>query len=278
MRQSCGGRNSRARLAFLLHAASSNDAISRRSFCMKYTLTAIAAAAALAIFALSPGTADAGWRHGGWGGGWGQGFGVYLGPRPYYRDYSYRYRYRPPYYDNYANGYCSMVAASLPLLRLKSRGAFPSGVSSGREGRLKSRRNTPWRLRRGLGKAGSRHYEIRAGALFVCRPFVYFTPAQKGGCLNANSSNFDCYCRRYCCGSGPKPGLQIRRDFDQLCARQVGSADCRNATSACNTSACDTGARGTGARGTGTGAVRTAPLSREWRVRAGSAAQIRRGQ
>jgi len=72
---------------------------------MKYTLPAIAAAAALAIIALSPGTAEAGWRHGGWGGGWGPGFGVYLGPRPYYRDYSYRYRYRPPYYGNYAYGY-----------------------------------------------------------------------------------------------------------------------------------------------------------------------------
>ena len=36
-----------------------------------------------------------------------------------------------------------MVAASLPLLRLKSRGAFPSGSRSGREGRLKSRRNGP---------------------------------------------------------------------------------------------------------------------------------------
>ena len=40
---------------------------------MKYTLTAIAAAGALAIIALSPGTAEAGWRHGGWGGGWGPG-------------------------------------------------------------------------------------------------------------------------------------------------------------------------------------------------------------
>jgi hypothetical protein len=72
---------------------------------MKYTLPAIAAAAALAIIALSPGTAEAGWRHGGWSGGWGPGFGVYLGPRPYYRDYSYRYRYRSPYYGNYAYGY-----------------------------------------------------------------------------------------------------------------------------------------------------------------------------
>ena len=72
---------------------------------MKYTLTAIAAGAALVIIALSPGTAEAGWRHGGWGGGWGPGFGVYLGPRPYYRDYSYRYRYRSPYYGNYAYGY-----------------------------------------------------------------------------------------------------------------------------------------------------------------------------
>jgi hypothetical protein len=36
---------------------------------IKYTLTGIAAAAALAVITLGPGTAEAGWRHGGWGGG-----------------------------------------------------------------------------------------------------------------------------------------------------------------------------------------------------------------
>jgi hypothetical protein len=50
---------------------------------MKYALTGLAAAAAIAAVALTPATADAGWR----GGGWGPGFGIYLGPRPYYRNY-----------------------------------------------------------------------------------------------------------------------------------------------------------------------------------------------
>ena len=59
---------------------------------MKYALTGLAAAAALAAIALTPATADAGWRGGYWGGGWGPGFGVYVGPRPYYRNYGYGYR------------------------------------------------------------------------------------------------------------------------------------------------------------------------------------------
>ena len=74
---------------------------------MKYALTGIAAAAALAVVALTPGTADAGWRGGwGWGGGWGPGFGIYVGPRPYYRNYSYGYPcgYHP-YYNRYSYGY-----------------------------------------------------------------------------------------------------------------------------------------------------------------------------
>ena len=40
---------------------------------MKYALTGLAAAAALAAVALTPATADAGWRGGYWGGGWGPG-------------------------------------------------------------------------------------------------------------------------------------------------------------------------------------------------------------
>jgi hypothetical protein len=42
-----------------------------------------------------------------------------------------------------------------------------------------------------------------APALFVCCPFVYFTPAQKGGCSNANSSDFDHHHRGLCGDSGP---------------------------------------------------------------------------
>src|SRR4029079_18067461 len=42
-----------------------------------------------------------------------------------------------------------------------------------------------------------------APALFVCCPFVYFTPAQKGGCSNANSSDFDHHHRSLCGDSGP---------------------------------------------------------------------------
>jgi hypothetical protein len=73
---------------------------------MKYALTGIAAAAALALVALTPGTADAGWRGGYWGGGWGPGFGIYVGPRPYYRNYyGPRYGYRPYYGNRYSYRY-----------------------------------------------------------------------------------------------------------------------------------------------------------------------------
>jgi hypothetical protein len=73
---------------------------------MKYALTGIAAAAALAVVALTPGTADAGWRGGYWGGGWGPGFGIYVGPRPYYRNYyGPRYGYRPYYGNRYSYRY-----------------------------------------------------------------------------------------------------------------------------------------------------------------------------
>jgi hypothetical protein len=37
---------------------------------MKYAMTGIAAAAALAVVALTPAAAEAGWRGGYWGGGW----------------------------------------------------------------------------------------------------------------------------------------------------------------------------------------------------------------
>ena len=40
---------------------------------MKYALTGLAAAAAIAAVALTPATAYAGWRGGYWGGGWGPG-------------------------------------------------------------------------------------------------------------------------------------------------------------------------------------------------------------
>src|SRR5262249_61208220 len=61
-----------------------------------------------------------------------------------------------------------------------------------------------------------------APALFVCRPFVYFTPAQKGGCSNANSSNFDHYHRCLRGDSGAQTPLQIRFDPDQLRVGEIG--------------------------------------------------------
>ena len=67
---------------------------------MKYLVTCAAAAAALGVVAMTPGSAEAGWRHGWWGG---PGVGIYVGPRYQYRHYSYRYR--PYYYDRYAYGY-----------------------------------------------------------------------------------------------------------------------------------------------------------------------------
>jgi hypothetical protein len=73
---------------------------------MKYVVTGLAAAAALAAVALTPGTADAGWRHGGWGGGWGgPGVGIYVNPRPYYRGYSYGYRPYRYSYNRYSYRY-----------------------------------------------------------------------------------------------------------------------------------------------------------------------------
>jgi hypothetical protein len=97
---------------------------------MKYTLTGLAAAVALAAVALTPETADAGWRGGYWGGGWGPGFGIYVGPRPYYRNYGYGYGYRPyynPYYnhDHYSYGYGPPLASPLVLSPAKPP---PGGV------------------------------------------------------------------------------------------------------------------------------------------------------
>ena len=102
---------------------------------MKYALTSIATAAALAVIALAPCTAEAGWR-----GGWGPGFGIYIGPPALLSDYSYRYRYRTPYYR-------PMVAAPLSLLRLTGRRSSRQAFRVGRE-RPKSRRNATYRLRR----------------------------------------------------------------------------------------------------------------------------------
>ena len=59
---------------------------------MKYALTGLAAAVALAGVALTPAAADAGWSGGYWGGGR---LGIYVGPRPYYRNYGYGYGYQP---------------------------------------------------------------------------------------------------------------------------------------------------------------------------------------
>ncbi|HMK39969.1 MAG TPA: twin-arginine translocation signal domain-containing protein [Methyloceanibacter sp.] len=79
-------------------AASESDANSRRN-AMKYLLTCAAAAAALGVVAMTPASAEAGWR--GWWGG--PGVSVYVGPRYHYRHYGYRYR--PYYYDRYSYGY-----------------------------------------------------------------------------------------------------------------------------------------------------------------------------
>ncbi|HZP10019.1 hypothetical protein [Methyloceanibacter sp.] len=65
---------------------------------MKYLMTGAAALGALALVAISPGTAEA--RHGWWGG---PSFSIYVGPRyPHYGYYSYRYRH---HYHPYAYGY-----------------------------------------------------------------------------------------------------------------------------------------------------------------------------
>ena len=83
---------------------------------MKYALTGLAAAVALAGVALTPAIADAGWRGGYWGGGWGPGLGIYVGPRPYYRNYGYGYGYRPYYgYDRYSYRYGPRSASPLVL-------------------------------------------------------------------------------------------------------------------------------------------------------------------
>jgi hypothetical protein len=82
---------------------------------MKYAMTGIAAAAALAVVALTPAAAEAGWRGGYWGGGWVLAsasisarvpiIGITpTGTVPYYYDrYSYgygpRWKHRYRYYD-----------------------------------------------------------------------------------------------------------------------------------------------------------------------------------
>jgi hypothetical protein len=72
------------------------------------------AAGALVLLALTPGTASAGWRHGGYGWGWGggPGFGVYIGPRygyygdNFYRPYPYSYYGYPyAYYPYWRRGH-----------------------------------------------------------------------------------------------------------------------------------------------------------------------------
>jgi hypothetical protein len=68
------------------------------------TFAVAVAALVLAFVTLSPNSAEAGWRRGGWGWG-GPGVNVYVGPRwggyvgpRYYRPYSYAYAYPYAYY------------------------------------------------------------------------------------------------------------------------------------------------------------------------------------
>ena len=101
---------------------------------MKYALTGLAAAVALAAVALTPATADAGWRGGYWGGGWGPGFGIYVGPRPYYRNYGYGYGYRPYYgYDRLLLPLWAPLASPLVLSPVKPPpgGVKPAGRGPG---------------------------------------------------------------------------------------------------------------------------------------------------
>ena len=109
---------------------------------MKYALTGLAAAVALAGVALTPATADAGWRGGYWGGGWGPGFGIYVGPRPYYRNYGYGYGYRPYYYDRYAYRYgpALEITAGIKPWEAPPGGVKPAGRAR-RRGRPESLRD-----------------------------------------------------------------------------------------------------------------------------------------
>ncbi|MGZ8400475.1 MAG: hypothetical protein ACXWVI_04145 [Methyloceanibacter sp.] len=71
---------------------------------MKYALTGLAAAAALAAVA-DPSDRRRWLARRVLGRRLGPGFGVYVGPRPYYRNYGYGYGYRPYYRDSYAYRY-----------------------------------------------------------------------------------------------------------------------------------------------------------------------------
>ena len=96
---------------------------------MKYLVTC-AAAAALGLVAITPGSAEAGWRSGWWGG---PGVGIYVGPRYGYGYRNYSYRYRPYYYDRYAYGYGPRWKYRLPLLRLGKKGLAPRANLAGVE-------------------------------------------------------------------------------------------------------------------------------------------------
>jgi hypothetical protein len=64
------------------------------------TFAVAVAALVLAFVTLSPNSAEAGWRRGGWGGA---GVNVYVGPR--WGWYAPRYRYWGPYAYNYPYAY-----------------------------------------------------------------------------------------------------------------------------------------------------------------------------
>lgn len=68
---------------------------------MRFALAAMAAVAIFAAAALTAATAEArpGWR------GSGPGYGTYVGPRSHNRDYSWRYRHVYPYYGRNAYAY-----------------------------------------------------------------------------------------------------------------------------------------------------------------------------
>ena len=68
------------------------------------TFAVAVAALVLALVTLSPSSAEAGWRRGGYWGGWGgAGVNIYVGPR--WGWYAPRYRYWGPYASGYPYAY-----------------------------------------------------------------------------------------------------------------------------------------------------------------------------
>lgn len=129
---------------------------------------------ALGLVAITPGSAEAGWRSGWWGG---PGVGIYVGPRYGYGYRNYLYRYRPYYYGRYAYSYGPRWKHRLPLLRLGKKGLAPRANLAGVERSGRKARTIHYSV------SGSLQQTIGVGlapALLVLLPFVYGTPAGIG--------------------------------------------------------------------------------------------------